>query len=65
MEGIVNINRQLVAKRQRAALNAFNMKMTELKWNQNLLSAAADLQFKEKEFTSHKGKCRKNISIRT
>ena len=48
MEGVVNINRQLVGDKRQAALNAFNMKMTELKWNQNLLSAAADLQFKEK-----------------
>ena len=48
MEGIVNINRQLVGDKRQAALNAFNMKMTELKWNQNLLSAAAELQFKEK-----------------
>ena len=48
MEGVVNINRQLVGDKRQAALQAFNMKMTELKWNQNLLSAAADLQFKEK-----------------
>ena len=48
MEGIVNINRQLVGDKKNAALQAFNMKMTQLKWNQNLLSAAADLQFKEK-----------------
>ena len=48
MEGIVNINRTLVGDEKKKALDKFNTTMTALKWNQNVLSAAADLQFKEK-----------------
>ncbi len=48
MEGIVNINRQLVGDKKTEATNLFNQKMTEIKWNQSVLSAAADLEFKEK-----------------
>ena len=63
MEGIVNINRQLVGDKRQAALNAFNMKMTELKWNQNLLSAAADLQFKEKSLQVTKENAEKTYML--
>ena len=49
MEGIVNINRQLVGDKKTEATNLFNQKMTQIKWNQSVLSAAADLQFKEKQ----------------
>jgi len=49
MEGIVNINRQLVGDKKTEATNLFNQKMTEIKWNQSVLSAAADLGFKEKQ----------------
>ena len=34
---------------QERALDKFNTTMTALKWNQSVLSAAADLQFKEKQ----------------
>jgi uncharacterized protein YbjQ (UPF0145 family) len=63
MEGVVNINRQLVGDKRQAALNAFNMKMTELKWNQNLLSAAADLQFKEKSLQVTKENAEKTYML--
>jgi uncharacterized protein YbjQ (UPF0145 family) len=63
MEGIVNINRQLVGDKRQAALNAFNMKMTQLKWNQNLLSAAADLQFKEKSLQVTKENAEKTYML--
>ena len=48
MEGIVNINRTLVGDAKKKALDKFNTTMTALKWNQSVLSAAADIQFKEK-----------------
>jgi len=49
MEGIVNINRTLVGDAKKKALDKFNTTMTALKWNQSVLSAAADLEFKEKQ----------------
>ena len=49
MEGIVNLNRTLVGDARKKALDKFNTTMTALKWNQSVLSAAADLQFKEKQ----------------
>ena len=49
MEGIVNLNRTLVGDARQQALNKFNTTMTALKWNQSVLSAAADLEFKEKQ----------------
>jgi uncharacterized protein YbjQ (UPF0145 family) len=63
MEGVVNINRQLVGDKRQAALNAFNIKMTQLKWNQNLLSAAADLQFKEKSLQVTKENAEKTYML--
>ena len=48
MEGIVNIQRQLIGDKRQQALDVFNQKIAELKFSSNLLSAAADMQFKEK-----------------
>jgi len=63
MEGIVNINRQLVGDQRQKTLDAFNKKMTALKWNQNLLSAAADLQFKEKSLQVTKENAEKTYML--
>ena len=48
MEGVVNIQRQLIGDKRQQATDIFNQKITELKFSSNLLSAAADMQFKEK-----------------
>ena len=49
MEGVVNIQRQLVGDKRQKALDAFNQQITGLKFNADLLSAAADMGFKEKQ----------------
>ena len=49
MEGVVNIQRQLVGDQRQKALDQFNRQITELKFSSDLLSAAADMQFKEKQ----------------
>ena len=48
MEGIVNIQRQLIGDKRQQATDIFNQQIAELKFSSNLLSAAADMQFKEK-----------------
>ena len=48
MEGVVNIQRQLIGDKRQQATDIFNQKIAELKFSSNLLSAAADMQFKEK-----------------
>ena len=48
MEGIVNIQRQLIGDKRQRATDVFNQRIAELKFSSNLLSAAADMQFKEK-----------------
>jgi hypothetical protein len=49
MEGVVNIQRQLVGDQRQKALDQFNKQITELKFSSDLLGAAADMQFKEKQ----------------
>tara|TARA_R100001086_G_scaffold84496_1_gene41316 strand:- start:4757 stop:6463 length:1707 start_codon:yes stop_codon:yes gene_type:complete len=49
MNGIVNLQRTLVGDAKNDAIQQFNQQMAGYKWNLNLLSTAADLQFKEKE----------------
>ncbi len=49
MEGVVNIQRQLVGDQRQKALDQFNRQITELKFSSDLLGAAADMQFKEKQ----------------
>ncbi len=49
MEGVVNIQRQLVGDQRQKALDTFNQQITGLKFNADLLSAAADMGFKEKQ----------------
>ena len=49
MEGVVNIQRQLVGDQRTKALDQFNRQITELKFSSDLLGAAADMQFKEKQ----------------
>jgi hypothetical protein len=49
MEGVVNIQRQLVGDQRTKALDQFNRQITELKFSSDLLSAAASMGFKEKQ----------------
>ena len=49
MEGVVNIQRQLVGDQRQKALDIFNQQITQLKFNSDLLSAAAEMGFKEKQ----------------
>ena len=49
MEGVVNIQRQLVGDQRQKALDVFNQQITQLKFNSDLLSAAAEMGFKEKQ----------------
>ena len=49
MEGVVNIQRQLVGDERQKALDIFNQQITQLKFNSDLLSAAAEMGFKEKQ----------------
>ena len=49
MEGVVNIQRQLVGDQRQKALDLFNQQITQLKFNSDLLSAAAEMGFKEKQ----------------
>ena len=49
MNGIVNLQRTLVGDKKNDAIQQFNRQMTGYKWNLDLLSTAADLQFKEKQ----------------
>ena len=48
MNGIVNLQRTLVGDKKNDAIQQFNQQMAGYKWNLDLLSTAADLQFKEK-----------------
>lgn len=48
MNGIVNLQRTLVGDKKDEAIQLFNQQMAGYKWNLDLLSTAADLQFKEK-----------------
>ena len=48
MNGIVNLQRTLVGDKKNDAIQQFNRQMAGYKWNLDLLSTAADLQFKEK-----------------
>jgi len=48
MNGIVNLQRTLVGEKKNDAIQQFNQQMAGYKWNLDLLSTAADLQFKEK-----------------
>tara|TARA_R100000808_G_scaffold25063_1_gene61132 strand:- start:717 stop:2411 length:1695 start_codon:yes stop_codon:yes gene_type:complete len=48
MNGIVNLQRTLVGDKKDDAIQQFNQQMAGYKWNLDLLSTAADLQFKEK-----------------
>ena len=63
MEGIVNLNRTLVGDARQQALNKFNTTMTALKWNQSVLSAAADLEFKEKQLAVTKDNVEKTYRL--
>ena len=63
MEGIVNINRTLVGDAKKKALDKFNTTMTALKWNQNVLSAAAELEFKEKQLAVTKDNVEKTYRL--
>ena len=63
MEGIVNINRTLVGDAKKRALDKFNTTMTALKWNQSVLSAAAELQFKEKQLAVTKDNVEKTYRL--
>jgi len=63
MEGIVNINRTLVGDAKKKALDKFNTTMTALKWNQSVLSAAADLEFKEKSLAVTKDNVEKTYRL--
>ena len=63
MEGIVNINRTLVGDAKKKALDKFNTTMTALKWNQSVLSAAADLEFKEKQLAVTKDNVEKTYRL--
>ena len=63
MEGIVNINRTLVGDAKKRALDKFNTTMTALKWNQNVLSAAAELEFKEKQLAVTKDNVEKTYRL--
>ena len=45
------------------ALNKFNTTMTALKWNQSVLSAAADLEFKEKQLAVTKDNVEKTYRL--
>ena len=49
MNGIVNLQRTLVGDKKNDAIQQFNQQMAGYKWNLDLLSTAADLQFKEKQ----------------
>ena len=49
MNGIVNLQRTLVGDKKDEAIQKFNRQMAGYKWNLDLLSTAADLQFKEKQ----------------
>ena len=49
MNGIVNLQRTLVGDKKNDAIQQFNRQMAGYKWNLDLLSTAADLQFKEKQ----------------
>ena len=49
MNGIVNLQRTLVGEKKNDAIQQFNQQMAGYKWNLDLLSTAADLQFKEKQ----------------
>ena len=49
MNGIVNLQRTLVGDKKNDAIQKFNRQMAGYKWNLDLLSTAADLQFKEKQ----------------
>ena len=49
MEGVVNIQKSLIGDQRQRAQDIFNQEMTQLKFNSNLLSAAAEMGFKEKQ----------------
>ena len=49
MEGVVNIQRQLGADKRQQVQDVFTQEMTQLKFNANLLSSAAEMGFKEKQ----------------
>jgi len=48
MEGVVNIQKSLIGDQRQQAQDIFNQEMTQLKFNANLLSAAAEMGLKEK-----------------
>ena len=52
MNGIVNLQRTLVGEKKNDAIQQFNQKMAGYKWNLDLLSTAAELQFKEKQLNA-------------
>lgn len=49
MEGVVNIQKSLIGDQRQQVQDVFNQEMTQLKFNSNLLSAAAEMGFKEKQ----------------